>query len=530
MSPRRCFFVLITVLTVSVPPTWGQEKKEATAQSRIVSVGLFKNGLAVIKRSVTVPGAGTFRLETDAEPVHGTFWIESDAKVEAAVKMRDVEMPLHTSPFVNLQQELGGKKVTIHFKNDKLAPASGTLLKMASKPSNEPDSRVYDASAALKERFYILQTAKGRLYVNPSEIATVLAEEAQDKVTQRRPVLVLTVQKTDKQPTIHVTYLAHGLAWAPSYLVDVSDPKTLSIEMAAVIRNELADMDEAELRLISGFPSVEFANVISPLAARMTWEKFFQAVQNPGQSTNAALLTQNSVFINAKAPVGPNFKLGAIPEGEGVDLHFQPVGKRTLLQGEALSLTVGKTTAAYERIVEWHVGTSGVAVKYGGAAKAENEMWDVLHFKNPFKFPMTTAPAMVVQNGQFNGQRTSFWTNAGEEARLKVTKSLSIRATSREQEDAGRPNERVVMDDKNYTKIYLKGELLLNNHRKQPVKVQVNHTVRGALHDIEGTPHLQTREESLQDVNRAQDVQWMITLQPGEQKRLAYRYSMLVYR
>src|ERR1700674_3094085 len=100
-----------------------------------------------------------------------------------------------------------------------------------------------------------------------------------------------------------------------------------------------------------------------------------------------------SNLSNSIRPIDdPRFKLGAIPEGEGVDLHFQPIGKRSLLQGEALSLTVGKSKTAYERVVEWQVGTSGLAVKYGGGAKTQDEMWDVLHFKNPFAFPMTTAP------------------------------------------------------------------------------------------------------------------------------------------
>jgi hypothetical protein len=538
MIPRATLLVLAAALAV---PTAQAQDKEATAKSRIVSVGLFKNGLAVVKREVTVPGGGTFRLDTDAEPVHGTFWIESDGKVEAAVKMRDVEMPLHASPLVNLQEELGGKKVTIHFRNDKLAPVSGTLLKLAATPSNEPAHSPFapyaaaEAAQPFKERFYILQTPKGRLYVNPSDIAAVLAEDVAEKTTARRPVLVLTVEKADKAPTIYVTYLAHGLAWAPSYLVDISDPKTLSLEMAAVIRNELADVDGAEFRLISGFPSVEYAGVISPLAARMTWERFFQAIQHPGGSKDAILTQQlavsnTAVLANPFAPGGPRTKLGAIPEGEGVDLYFQPVGKHALLQGEALSLTVGKAKAAYERVVEWHVGTSPVAQKYGGnGPRVQDEMWDVLYFRNPFAFPMTTAPAMVVHDGQFNGQRTSYWTNVGEESHLKVTKSLSVRALSLEQEDSP-PNQPVVVDGKNYTKIFLKGELVMNNHRKQAVKVVVNHTIRGSILEVEGNPLQQVRPESLQEVNRAQDVQWTVTLQPGEEKRLAYRYSVLVYR
>jgi len=86
MSPRTTLCVLAVTLAIPACPVWAQDKdQEATAKSRIVSVMLFKNGLAVVKREVTVPAAGAYRLETAAEPVHGTFWIESDTKVEAAV-------------------------------------------------------------------------------------------------------------------------------------------------------------------------------------------------------------------------------------------------------------------------------------------------------------------------------------------------------------------------------------------------------------------------------------------------------------
>jgi hypothetical protein len=171
-----------------------------------------------------------------------------------------------------------------------------------------------------------------------------------------------------------------------------------------------------------------------------------------------------------------------------------------------------------------------VAAKYGAGSGAKDEMWDVLRFKNPFRFPMTTAPAMVVENGKFSGQRVSYWANAGEETNLRVTRALSIRTASLEAEDPALKNERVVVDDKTYTKVHLRGELRMSNHRKEPVKLLVRHTIRGTIAEAEGAPRLVTREESLTDVNRAHDAQWTVPLRPGEEKRLSYRYSVLVYR
>src|SRR5260370_16468454 len=123
---------------------------------------------------------------------------------------------------------------------------------------------------------------------------------------------------------------------------------------------------------------------------------------NHGRANNATV----------KQHLGPRLDLGAPPAGEGVDLHFESIGKRSLLRDEALSLSVGKAKADYERVVEWTVGTSTVARRYaGGAEKHKDEIWDVLLFKNPFQFPMTTAPAMVAAHAPFNVQRTTYSAN-----------------------------------------------------------------------------------------------------------------------
>jgi hypothetical protein len=65
-----------------------------TVKSSIRSVGLFKNGLAVVTRSFTAPGAGTYLVADMPEPVHGTFWIESDAVVETRATTQEFEVPV----------------------------------------------------------------------------------------------------------------------------------------------------------------------------------------------------------------------------------------------------------------------------------------------------------------------------------------------------------------------------------------------------------------------------------------------------
>ncbi|MCI0639238.1 MAG: DUF4139 domain-containing protein [Gemmataceae bacterium] len=518
---RGCMLLLLTAIFTQ--PVLGQE---TSAKSKIVSVGLFKNGLAVVKRLVEITEPGTFRLESIPDAVHGTFWIESNAKVESALRFRELEPAADQPPEGSLQEIFAGKKVTVHLSNNKVAPVTGTAVKFAPAPprNGTPASVSYYERHPTAERFLVLKTAKGHVYVTHSEIAAVETED-NGKAVKRTAVLTLTVEKAAEKPLVYVSYLAHGLAWAPSYRVDISDPKTLAVEMATVLRNELADFENADVSLISGFPSVEFANVSSPLQAHTDWTRFFQQLSQRGGAEHV-LLTQNFTSNSIKIASGPRIDLSAIPAGEGVDLHFEPIGKRSLLRGEALSLTVGKTKAPYERVVEWTVGSGDG----GRRDQSRDEMWDVLHFKNPFQFPLTTAPALVVENGKFNGQRTCFWTNVGEETNLRITKSLSLRTQCLEEEDKAKPTERVAVGRRDYTRIHLKGELLVNNHRKQPVKMHILYSIRGNVGPLEGAPRITPREGSLTDINPIRDVAWVVTLAPGEEKRLSYGYNTLVDR
>lgn len=498
---------------------FAQAEKEISAKSRIVSLGLFKNGLAVVKREVKVDGAGMYRLDDVPDAIHGTFWIESNAKVEAFLKKRDVPVPEDQIQDGSLQEIFQGKKVTVFFNGSKMPPATGTVPKM--------DKRAR-ADDPQPNRFFVLKTAKGFMYINVGEVAAVETDEAGAKAMRSKATLILAVGKSEKAPVVHVSYLANGLAWAPSYQLDVSDPKKMGIEFATVVRNELSDFADAEISLISGYPSIEFAHVASPLQAQTSWQRFFQEIARPSGGGDFAIFGQGGRLTNNFHSTARSITLGAIPAGEGVDLHFQPIGKRSLKQGEALSLTIDTGKTDYERIIEWNV-TRPVG-DLGLREASKDDMWDVLAFKNPFKFPLTTAPAMIVADGRFNGQRTCFWTNAGEETRVKVTRSLSIRTSSMEELDKARSLERVAVGRRDYSKIYIKGELKLNNHRKEVVKVHVAYNARGIIDNASAGGRLTLLPGSLTDVNPVNEVLWVVTLNPGEEKQLTYSYSTLVER
>lgn len=497
---------------------------DTPVKSKIVAVDLFKNGLAIVKREVTLGKAGTYSIDDVPQPVHGTFWIDSTGgTVDTVVKMRDVEVPAAEVPPGNLQDDLAGKKVTVYFKGDKRGPAAGTMVKF----------KLAKADEGAAGRYLVLQTAKGRVYIEPSEVASVESDEAGDKVTRRRPQLVLTLAENDKAETkVTIRYIAHGLSWAPSYRLDISDPKTLTLEQHAVVRNELADLAGAEVRLISGYPSVEYAHVRSPLSPRTSWAHFFGELAGYRGRELAAvsnnIVSQNPVSFNNEGGAF-NLAIGATPTGEGVDLHYQSIGKRTLAEGETLGLTVAKGKSEYERIVEWLVPDTCDANGRPERREHADEVWDALKFKNPLSFPMTTGPATVTANGQFNGQRTTFWVNAGEETLLHVEKALSVRTRASENEQLKETARDLIwIGGSQFRRTTVEGELSVSNHRKEDIKLLIRRRFSGELVQADGEPKRQLREEGVYSVNKRQELVWTLPLKSGEEKKFKYTYTVLL--
>lgn len=543
----------------AVPLCWlASSAEDAPLKSRITSVGLFKNGLAVVRREVVLPGPGTFVLGDVPEPVHGTWWVESDVPVETRVSTRELPatggagglLIARWRDSADFENALIGKQVSIYFADAKLATVTGKVEAITPPRKEGAWSRDYQqprydywqgrydsggAAPQARAPYLVVQTEKERVLVDASLISHLSAEGKDLALKQRAPTLYVT---SEKAGAISVSYLAKGMAWAPSYRVDVSDPKTLSIALSAALKNELEDLERAEVQLISGFPSIEFSHVLSPLSPRTTWAAFFQQLnQRPSSGHESTLNVAYQQAVMANDP-GVGAGGGGVPAmSEGVDVHYQSIGARTLKQGDALSLLIASDQASYERIVEWIVpDTRDENGRYldeyrrqREAGKVKDAAWDALRFKNPFKIPMTTGPAMVVSKGRFNGQSMSYWVSPGEETTLHITKALSVRTRSTEQEEMGeRKIVKVAWGEFQATTVT--GELLICNHRKEELKTAIRRRFSGELIRADEGPKVELREEGVYSINPRNELNWTIVLKPGETKTLKYTYSVLVRR
>ncbi len=542
---------LVFVLPLSVA-------EEIPVSPHVDSVELFKNGVAVVRASFEVKNPGLYRWDEVPRAVHGSFWVESDGAVGIQSTSRMVEETATVeSPTGIIQRDLAGQPVTVKLKSTAGAQEPVLSGKVWAIPERSP-RRTWDNTAlpqftgawsgwmnagsarvetpATTGNFLVLEMpGGGRQFLDLSSVASITADGPFAPAKQRveKPVMLFDVTEIPRDGgRMRISYLTRGLAWAPAYQLDLAETGTLKIRQNAVVRNELLPLQDTEVRLVSGFPNIQFAHVDSPLWAGGSLASFFQQLaQQPG--SGGPLTSQQLVTYNSARPDStPSLPDLAEAGNAGDDLHSESIGKRTLAIGDSLSLEVASASSSFERVVEWVVpdprdGHGRYTRDSSTQASDEDQPWDALQFRNPFKFPMTTGPAMVTEGGRFRGQSLSQWVNPGQTTCLRITKALSIRAEYTEAEEE-QQRETVWVGGNDYRRTKVKGSLLLHNFRGKEVTLSIRSCFSGEMIEADEKPATRLRTDGVTSVNPRREVEWTLKLAPGEEKTLSYRYSVLV--
>ncbi len=532
---------------------------ETAIEAPVKSVGLFKNGLCVVTRQAEVPGDGAYVLLDVPEPLHGTWWVESTAMVETRVTQREVMEPANGLGAGNYAKALAGHTVEVWLKRmdggGRPMQIEGTVAEDAGdrQPTYSRDystnrygwSRGGDdlqpGAVGGGDSLRIVDAKGQSTFVSPAMIGmlkvTDVKPDWKPQVPVKKAAMIFKVSgMKEGKAALRISYLTRGLSWAPSYRVNLKDQKQLQLTQQADVRDELADFDGAEVFLISGFPNVRFGHVLSLLSPDQTLSAFFQQLSQQTGASQASMMTQQAVMVNAASPsMGAPAMDFEGPGGDAEDIHYQSIGKRSMKKGEALSLITATGEADYRRIVEWIVPDNRAAngrligedQRQQNPEKYDDAPWDVVTFCNPLKMPMTTGAALVTEEGRFLGQGISYFTNPEERAALRITKALSVVTRALEHEEAGQRKTVSVGGDE-YRQTRVKGELTMSNRRKRDVDLVVRCRFSGELVSAEGHPESELLEEGVYSVNKRNELVWKLTLKAGQKQTLSYEYEVLV--
>jgi len=512
---------------------------------KLVQVALFKNGLAMLVTEVEVPpGAERLRVRPLPAPVHGTFWITTSSdqvtvpEVIAAREEVTDELPALTVPEMLLANV--GREVVLVVEGGEV---KGTLVSV---PQDEvrleaPEDR-FATPLGPRASVVVVRTPDGVVALERGAVKRVAFAGAELKTTWRRAregaSLLLRVKGAQPGAKATISWLARGLAWAPTYRVDVSAPTPGDGVMsgAATIVNDLLDLDDVPVSLISGFPNLSFSGVSSPLGLSGGFDVFAQELAmagREGSSRRESVMTQQAVMSNFR-PSRTEVDVAPMP-GEGAeDLYFHELGRLTLARTQRASVSLFQTKVAYEHVHRWEVPDLLLneydqyrSMRGQQEQEPPQEVWHMLRLTNPLAMPWTTAPILVARGPRPLGQDVCSYTSPRGKVLVKITKALSVQADQREVE-VKRSRDAERWAGNSYDRVDIKGELLLVNGKSEKIAVEVTKELSGSSVRAEPAAKLEVLARGLRRPNPTNRLTWTVTLEPGQEAKLVYEYQVLV--
>jgi hypothetical protein len=158
---------------------------------------------------------------------------------------------------------------------------------------------------------------------------------------------------------------------------------------------------------------------------------------------------------------------------------------------------------------------------------AANSIWHSIRLKNSSKFPWTSAPALVISGTKPVSQDTLPYTPKAASSNLKVTIATDIRSRHEEQE-IGREQNVPRRRNYQYDLVTVEGTLKVKNYKSKDVRLNIRKTIRGAVESQSDGGEAVKLGEAIQTDNPMSRLAWEITLKPGEDRVVTYKYKVWV--
>jgi len=488
---------------------------------RVASASLFKNGYAVVVREYPISG-NEIEIDELPQPSLGTFWITASDGVEISQVVKTTREITDDHDAQSMQEILKanvGRTVTVGLSYEEAIvgrKVTGKLLSVGAES-------------------LVMQTEQGIIAIQPSNVHSVISYSGE--LIYKTPVKgsknVLDVKLSAGRGSIYLVGLERGLTWAPSYAIDISDPKQLSLTAKATVLDDLADLKDVELKFVTGFPNVPWLSYLDPFLSGASVDQFTSMLSTVGQNGFAGggqLAMQNAAPREAERDMAAAFTPSGVPGVQAEDLFFYRQPHVTLKQGDRGYFFMFKAVSAYEHLYTLDLGDL-VQNNYEYRpipVSAPPDVWHALKFKNTSGQPLTTAPATVFQHGEVLGQDTLKYSSAGAEVLVRMSKALDVHADSIEEEVS---RERAALKLPNgvyYDFVTLKGTISLENFKHDVVKMKITKDFTGELVSADANPVATKTAKALQQVNPSGRLVWNLQLAAGQKTTLTYTYKLYV--
>jgi hypothetical protein len=517
-----CLPMFAQPLTATLSET---PRLSALQKMPIRELTVFKDGHAFVLHEGTMPtdNSGNVLLDYLPTPIIGTFWAYASTpgarlnSVTASPRRMLVERTA-----LNLRELLEanvGASVVVKENND-VPKYAATILSIPQRSSSEleitgvsptPSTPAYDpygralppvdAGKPLPQKgdIILLQTDDGTKVLPITQIRDVVFKNAPRGKTDNeewRNLLTLKLNwngARQGEANVGLMYLQKGVRWIPSYRITLGDKGTARVELQATLINELTDLQNATMHLVIGVPSFAFKDTPDPISLQNTFaqlSQYFQAGARGAMSnaimSQSARMGEYSVARDEAAPtnIGPEIA----GSGKNEDLFVFTVKNVTLKKGERMVMPVAEYSLPYRDVFALNLPFAPPAEAMGNWNSEQQRQIATLlsspkvqhkiRLTNKSNQPLTTAPALIIKDGQVLAQGMMTYTASGGEGDVDVTSTVDVRITKTDVETTRTPNAEK-WQGYTYGRIDLRGKIELCSYRKEAMDIEVTRYVLG---------------------------------------------------
>jgi hypothetical protein len=346
---------------------------------------------------------------------------------------------------------------------------------------------------------------------------------------------------------LSVSYLAKGITWAPSYLIDITDPKQARLSAKAEVINEAEDLEGTHVDLVTGFPNLEFADVPSPMSMRTDLAQFLQSLASGRPTAELSVLTQNVAYapqqwsgrggggMGGAGPSGPMPGYGSAAAGQQAeDLFLYPLENVTLKKNEVGYYPLFTENVPYTGFYEWKIPDYVNAEGYYAPQRPDQgpqpeTVWHSIRLTNTMAMPWTSAPAQLMKDGQIIGQDTLTYTAPSADTTVRITRAAGLKAEQKEIE-VKREREALVLYGDQFDRVTIQGTLAATNYMKERISLEITKDLSGDMEETTPAAQDVTLARGLKAMNPVHELTWKIELKPGENVEVTYTYQALIRR
>jgi hypothetical protein len=357
--------------------------------------------------------------------------------------------------------------------------------------------------------------------------------------------------------TFHLVYFTEGLRWIPTYRLDGDLETEALLTLQGEILNEVEDIEGSVLELVVGVPNFRFKNEVSPLTLERNLRRTLTRDPREGsrrqlQFSNA-LMSQAAIFDDRGGGAPQDTAPVLAPElaaEPSMDLFTYSLDRFSLRKGGRAAVRLWESTTTIEHLytLDYRVrrDARGEDEYYPNHVPGEeesplrlqwNRVWHQLELTNASTVPWTTGAVFLLRNGLPLGQDLLTYTSRGAKTLVPVTVAVDVRADHEEKELERRPNA-LHYRDHDFTLVRSQGTFTLTNRKDEAIEMRVRLAAPGRVTQASDDAEIRIRDFDLQDWLRFEggpwysrfaarasghsDVEWNLTLQPGETQSLTY--------